>query len=75
MRRMNNRGNGIIVLLVGVAFMVAGAVVALVTTSMAMNEATHFDFLEAIKVNLMGTVVGIILFVIGLLIVIFGLRS
>jgi len=72
---MNNTGDNTIVILVGIAFVVSGVIVAVATTSIVMNEATHFDLLEAIKVNFIGMVVGIILFVIGLLIVIFGSRS
>jgi heme/copper-type cytochrome/quinol oxidase subunit 2 len=72
---MNNRGNGLIVVVFGVLFIIAGIVVEILTASGALANAINSEILQAINVYFWGTIIAIVLVVIGILILFFGLKG
>jgi len=71
---LNKKANGVIVVLFGVLFIIAAIAVMLVTFSGVMDLALHLDILPAFQKYIIGTVIAIILLVIGILILFFGSR-
>jgi F0F1-type ATP synthase membrane subunit c/vacuolar-type H+-ATPase subunit K len=71
----SNKGNGVLIFLFGIAFIIAGFVVGLVSFAVSRSQATNPDTTQMFSTYIVGTIIAIILVVIGFLIIIFGSRS
>jgi uncharacterized membrane protein YidH (DUF202 family) len=72
---MNNRGNGIIVVLIGFVLIIAGIIVAIATATGFVNNVLQSDYISAMQGYVIGAIIAIILIVVGVVILIFGLRG
>ncbi|MEM3458988.1 MAG: hypothetical protein QXN36_00155 [Candidatus Bathyarchaeia archaeon] len=70
----DERGNSLIVVVVGILLIIFGAIVEILTISGVFEKALNLEILSAFNVYVVGTVIAIVLVVFGVLILIFGLR-
>ena len=69
---MDNKGNSAIVLVIALIFILAGIFVAFLTLSGKFEKA-GFEFLSAFNLYIFGTIIAIIVVVIGFLLLYFGM--
>jgi|GEM_PF-2735645 len=74
MVNMDKRGNSLIILVAGILFIIVGAIVEILTISGVFEKALNLEILSAFNVYIFGTIIAIILVVIGVLLLFFGLR-
>jgi len=74
MVNMDKRGNSLIILVTGILFIIVGAIGEILTISGVFEKALNLEILSAFNVYIFGTIIAIILVVIGVLLLFFGLR-
>ena len=71
---MDNKGNSVSVLVIGLVFILAGFFVAVLTFTGAF-EKSGFAFLSGFSTYIFGLIIAFTLVAIGFLLLLFGLRS
>lgn len=72
---MDNKGNGGIIAIIGVAFIIAGFIVGLYTFAVTRGQATNPDVPQMFSTFLIGIIIAIILVAIGVIMAVLGARS
>jgi|YelNatPaOPRAMG01_1025707.scaffolds.fasta_scaffold123001_1 hypothetical protein len=69
-----NKGNSLIVLVIGILLIIVGGIVEILTVSGVFEKALNFEIMSAFNLYIFGTIIAIVLVVIGVLLLFFGLR-